>query len=186
MRAWKDGRQPIIELKTVTIPRAQFPTRHQINSPIEIKISPQSTLRIGEAQVRAVCAASFPARKTKAAALASKSGTTRLETGSLSIRLVHHVYVRKYVRRSCENANEGGGFHRGRVRRATPSGSRYAAFERERENHGEKERERAASKRFGCTHLKTRLDIIPPRNISIRPGGSAGKKVKYEEQRAEK
>lgn len=142
MRAWKDGRQPIIELKTVTIPRAQFPTRHQINSPIEIKISPQSTLRIGEAQVRAVCAASFPARKTKAAALASKSGTTRLETGSLSIRLVHHVYVRKYVRRSRENANEGGGFRRGRVRRATPSGSRYAAFERERKNHREKERER--------------------------------------------
>lgn len=34
--------------------------------------------------------------------------------------------------------------------------------------------------------LKTCLDIIPPRNISIRPGGSAGKKVKYEEQRAEK
>lgn len=96
MRPWKDRGQPIIELKTVTIPRAQFPTRQQINSPIEIKIS-LSTLRIEPVRVCTRCFASllsfFPAgQKNEAAAARLEKPRSMLAaygTGSLSIRLAH-------------------------------------------------------------------------------------------------
>lgn len=84
MQPRKDREQPIIELKTVTIPRAQFPTRQQINSPIEIKISP-STLRI-----EPVRSASLLSLRSEKRSRRSKSRMLAAHgTGSLSIHLVH-------------------------------------------------------------------------------------------------
>lgn len=102
MRAWKDRRQPIIELKTVTIPRAQFPTRHQINSPIEIKIFPVDVAYRGGAGTSLL---SRPEkRKRPAGCLEKQRHRLARETGSLSIRLVHDVctQVRTSLTRECE------------------------------------------------------------------------------------
>ena len=176
MRPRKDREQPIIELKTVTIPRAQFPTRHQINSPIEIKISP-STLRI-----EPVRSASLLSLRSEKRSRRSKSRMLAAHgTGSLSIHLVHvctqvltyvaHARMRTRVASSWSWAASCSCLS---IDWTYYTGSRTVAWCVEGRQAG-------ASKRW-VRSLKTCLDIIPPRNISIRSGGSTGKKVKYEER----